>query len=86
MVASLGQWSANEPNSPVGTGRALGLGPEIGNGERAVGAGLAAPPIETQGVCLREGRPGDAGGEQRRAAHQEMTSVETKSHWVCPPG
>ena len=65
--------------------RAFGLGPEIGNGERTVGAGLAAPPIETQGVRLCEGRPGQAGSEQRRAAHEKLASIETKSH-CCPPG
>jgi hypothetical protein len=69
-----------------GHGNTLCLGPEIGNSERTIGAGLAAPPVEAQGVVLRECRPDEASGKQRGAAHQEFTSVGTNSHGILPCG
>ena len=68
-------------------GGALGLGIEVGHAIGAVGTGLAAPEGQAQARSL--GPAGHharcAGGNQRRAAHQEFAAIDTNSHQVFPP-
>jgi hypothetical protein len=55
-------------------------GKGIGNGKRAVGAGLPAPPDQPQGCCLRHGWSDGSGGQQGGSAHEKLTPVDTHCH------